>query len=70
MDWQLNFFEVDFGELSKNLLLLLKCSLEMLKFTFNAFHNRLSQHPTLIKGDFASRAFRANDGTIRPEATC
>ena len=48
INWQLNFFEVNFEELSKNLLLLLKCSLEMLKFTFNAFHSKLSQHPTLL----------------------
>jgi hypothetical protein len=42
VSWALNFFEVQPEELTKNMLLMIMVSLEMYKFTYNGFHERLS----------------------------
>ncbi len=47
--WKLEFFEVDQGEVTKNLLLMIMCQLEMFKHTFNVFHERLSLHPHMLQ---------------------
>ena len=47
--WMLNFFETDRKKLAENLLLLIMCSLEMFKHTYNMFHSRLSSHPKLLR---------------------
>jgi hypothetical protein len=46
--WMLDFFETDRKELSGNLLLLIMCSLDMFKHTYNMFHDRLTLHPQLL----------------------
>ncbi len=46
--WTLDFFETDPKELSGNLLLLIMCSLDMFKHTYNMFHDRLTLHPQLL----------------------
>jgi len=42
MKWALDFFEVQPEELTKNLLFMLMVSLELYKFTYSSFHERLS----------------------------
>jgi hypothetical protein len=46
--WQLEFFEVKLEEITKNLLLMMMCQLEMFKHTYNVFHERLSLHPDML----------------------
>jgi hypothetical protein len=46
--WELEFFEVDPGEITKNLLLMIKCELDMFKHSYSAFHERLSLRPHLL----------------------
>lgn len=47
--WNLDFFEVDQGEVTKNLLLMVMCQLEMFKHTYNVFHERLSLQPHILE---------------------
>jgi hypothetical protein len=46
--WALNFLETDPEALAESLLLMIMCSLEMFKHTFNMFHDRLSLYPQLL----------------------
>ena len=48
--WTLDFFETDRKELRGNLLLLIMCSLDMFKHTYNMFHDRLALQPQLLPG--------------------
>lgn len=47
--WRLEFFEVDQGEITKNILLLIMCALDMFKSTYSSFHDRLSNEPEMLK---------------------
>jgi hypothetical protein len=49
MRWSLDFFEVRQAELNKNLLFMLSISLELYKFTYSSFHERLSANPERLK---------------------
>ncbi len=49
VSWALNFFEVRPDELTKNFLLMIMVSLEMYKFTYNSFHERLSLKTDRLK---------------------
>lgn len=47
--WRLEFFEVDEGEISKNVLLMIQSALDMFKTTYSSFHERLSQEPEMLR---------------------
>lgn len=47
--WKLEFFEVDQGEITKNILLMIQCGLDMFKSTYSSFHGRLSKEPEMLK---------------------
>jgi hypothetical protein len=49
MRWSLDFFEVRPEELTKNLLFMLSISLELYKFTYSSFHERLSENTERLK---------------------
>jgi hypothetical protein len=49
MRWSLDFFEVRPEELTKNLLFMLSVSLELYKFTYSSFHERLSANTECLK---------------------
>lgn len=46
--WKLEFFEAKPEEITKNLLLMVMCQLEMFKHTYNVFHERLSSDPDML----------------------
>jgi len=47
--WGLEFFEVNRGEISKNILWMIQCWLDMFKSTYNSFYERLSKEPDILK---------------------
>ena len=47
--WRLEFFEIDHGEITKNILLMIQCGLDMYKSTYSSFHERLSMEPEILK---------------------
>ena len=49
MKWAFNFFEVQPEELTKNLLFMLRVSLELYKVTYSSFHERLSADTERLK---------------------
>lgn len=71
VQWQLEFFTVDLREISNNLLMMIKCELEMFKCTYAAFHEQLSLQPHLLQGMYSHlaecaklmRKYASNDPT-------
>lgn len=49
VQWQLEFFTVDPREISKNLLMMIKCEVEMFKCTYASFQEDLSAQPGLLQ---------------------
>lgn len=49
VNWAVEFFEVSEAELASNFILMVMCSLEMFKHTYNVFHERLSSDPNILR---------------------